>query len=112
MKLAWAGTPRDMRQVLASRTGLPVECQVLANDTIGVMFEVLSGPKPWRKPFSLDKANAVPDAFLSMLDQWRGEMQQRFKRDDVRGTLLGAVVDEYGEEAVRAALAKRELVVH
>ena len=104
---AWAGTPRDMREALHARTGLPVACKMI-DGLIAVDFTVLDGAKPWHKPFLLMPKDATPDSFLVMLDKWRANMQPGMANDkNLRQRVLGGVIAEYGEDAVREALAKR-----
>jgi hypothetical protein len=107
----WVGDPRKLRDELHAKTGLPVECAVLENDSIGVEFVVLNGKQPWRKAFVLDKGISTPQAFLGMLDAWRQEMQKKIRGSSVPG-VLGQVLAEYGEGPVREALAKRTRVLN
>lgn len=104
--LSWAGTPRDMRQALEAASGLDVTCAVMPGDNVGVEFRVIDGQKPWRKAFVLDKGHAVPDAFLAMLQSWRGEMLAKMRLNQVT-PLLRAVIAEFGEGRVREALNEK-----
>lgn len=109
--ITWAGDCRKMREALEAATGLPVQCGVLANDTIGVEFIVLPGKLPWRKAFVVDKDRAVPDMFLAMLQSWRQEMLKKLDQREMTGVLRG-VLAEFGEPAVKEALHTKLKALH
>lgn len=82
---------------------LPVWMETDAGDRIAIGFEFISDHPTWTKAFSYDAIHATPDAFITLINEWKNKV----RRDIVEGTpstVVRNLIEAHGAVAVLDAV--------